>query len=531
MVDLIIRSGHILDGTGAPARKGDIAVQEGKIVEITDSIDMHAEREWNAAGKYVCPGFIDIHTHSDFSLLANRFAESSVRQGITTLVTGNCGHGPAPSPDRELGKQVTIGYSENFNTDFGWDHFAEYLEDLFSPGLSVNVAPLVPHGSIRLAVMGYDARPPTKVELEKMKDFVDDAMSAGAAGFSTGLEYSPGQHADKNELIALCSVAASHGGIYASHIRNRADTFMESVIESLNIIRKAGCPGQLSHLAPRPYANEKFDEVLETIYQARDQESLEIGIDTFPDVWAPGPVVTLLPPWVYEDTPDRVLDRLNSPDVVDQCRETFQNPTNYLLRLGGFESFYLTCSKSYPELVGRNFQEISEIFGADHTDTIFKLVLADGSDFYNVMLRHIYATPEDLQQLLLQPICSIESDGVTTAPYGPLKDFVFNRSSYCYTIRFLMEYVIDQKLFTLEEGIRKMTSLPADSARLKGRGRLKEDYTADILIFSLEDLKDNTTDDKPSAYPDGIELVMVNGSIVLEQGTHSQALPGQMLPN
>ncbi|HIA79870.1 MAG TPA: D-aminoacylase [Candidatus Marinimicrobia bacterium] len=531
MVDLIIRSGHILDGTGAPARKGDIAVQEGKIVEITDSIDMHAEREWNAAGKYVCPGFIDIHTHSDFSLLANRFAESSVRQGITTLVTGNCGHGPAPSPDRELGKQVTIGYSENFNTDFGWDHFAEYLEDLFSPGLSVNVAPLVPHGSIRLAVMGYDARPPTKVELEKMKDFVDDAMSAGAAGFSTGLEYSPGQHADKNELIALCSVAASHGGIYASHIRNRADTFMESVIESLNIIRKAGCPGQLSHLAPRPYANEKFDEVLETIYQARDQESLEIGIDTFPDVWAPGPVVTLLPPWVYEDTPDRVLDRLNSPDVVDQCRETFQNPTNYLLRLGGFESFYLTCSKSYPELVGRNFQEISEIFGADHTETIFKLVLADGSDFYNVMLRHIYATPEDLQQLLLQPICSIESDGVTTAPYGPLKDFVFNRSSYCYTIRFLMEYVIDQKLFTLEEGIRKMTSLPADSARLKGRGRLKEDYTADILIFSLEDLKDNTTDDKPSAYPDGIELVMVNGSIVLEQGTHSQALPGQMLPN
>ena len=147
------------------------------------------------------------------------------------------------------------------------------------------------------------------------------------------------------------------------------------------------------------------------------------------------------------------------------------------------------------------------------------------------MLRHIYASPEDLQQLLLQPICSIESDGVTTAPYGPLKDFVFNRSSYGYTIRFLKEYVIDQKLFTLEEGVRKMTSLPADSARLKGRGQLKEDYAADIIIFSLEDLKDNTTDDKPIAYPDGIELVMVNGSIVLDRGTHSQELPGQMLPN
>ena len=531
MVDLIIRSGHILDGTGSPAWKGDIAVDEGKIVEVKDSIDMHAEYELNADGKYICPGFIDIHTHSDFSLLANRCAESSVRQGITTLVTGNCGHGPAPSPDRELGKQVTFGYSENFNTDFGWDHFAEYLDDLFSPGLSVNVAPLVPHGSIRLAVMGYDARPPTRAELEKMKDYVNEAMSAGAAGFSTGLEYSPGKHADENELSALCSVAANHDGIYASHIRNRADTFMESVVESLNIIRRAGCTGQLSHLAPRPYARGEFDQVLETIYKARDQEGLEIGIDTFPDVWGPGPVVTLLPSWVYEDKPDKILDRLKSPDVIDQCREAFNNPTNYLLRLGGFKSFYLTCSRSYPDLVGRNFQEISEIFRLDHTETIFKLLLADGSDFYNVMLRHIYASPEDLQQLLLQPICSIESDGVTTAPYGPLKDFVFNRSSYGYTIRFLKEYVIDQKLFTLEEGVRKMTSLPADSARLKGRGQLKEDYAADIIIFSLEDLKDNTTDDKPIAYPDGIELVMVNGSIVLDRGTHSQELPGQMLPN
>ena len=179
-----------------------------------------------------------------------------------------------------------------------WNSFGQYVNNLFSPGLAVNVAPLVPHGAIRMAVMGYDERKPSRVELDEMKAMVAEAMSAGAAGFSTGLEYSPGQYAEKEELIALSSVAARHGGIYASHIRNRADTFLEAVEEALTIIREAGLPGQLSHLAPRPYANGQFQDVLTAIDDATDQESLMVGIDTFPDIWAPGPAVTLLPSWV-----------------------------------------------------------------------------------------------------------------------------------------------------------------------------------------------------------------------------------------
>ena len=531
MIDTLIRNGTVVDGTGAKSEIKEVAIKQGKIISTQGQNQLKALQEIDAKGKVVCPGFIDIHSHSDFTLLVNRNAESAIHQGITTLITGNCGHGPAPCRNKDMAKQVTIGYSDNWDTDISWSSFGQYVDILFSPGLAVNVAPLVPHGAIRMAVMGYDDRKPTRVELNEMKAMVAEAMGSGAAGFSTGLEYSPGQYAEKEELISLTSVAAQHGGIYASHIRNRADTFLDAVEEGLTIIREAGLPGQLSHLAPRPYANRQFQDVLTTINNAIGQEGLMVGIDTFPDLWAPGPAVTLLPSWVYEGNQDEVLTRLGSKDVLDRCRNSFLNTTNYLLRLGGFESFYLTCSKSFPELVGKNFQEISEILTLDPVETIFKLVRSDGTDFYNVMLRHIYATEEDLKKLLLQPNCSIESDGVTAAPYGHLRDFVFNRASYGYTIRFLQEYILEKELFPLEEGIRRLTSLPAESAGLKNRGRIAAGCAADLVMLDLEQIVDRTTDDSPQEYPSGIEMVMVNGEIVLDHNRHTLVLPGQLLPD
>ncbi len=532
MADLIIRNGQVIDGTGTPAFQSDVVVSDGKIEFIGDATGMQAGREWDAAGMSVCPGFIDIHSHADFTLIANRNAESGVRQGITTVVTGNCGHGPAPAPVKELAKSNTIGFNASWGLDFSWNTFDEYLQSLFSPGVAINAAPLVPHGTVRLAVMGHDNRTATKDEIASMKSLVAEAMQSGAAGFSTGLEYSPGQYANEEELVALSEVAAKHGGFYASHIRNRGDTFVEAVAEALNIARKAGLPAQLSHLAPRPYAQaDAFDRVLAMIYEARDSEGLEIGIDTFPDPWGPGPAVTLLPPWVYEGPRDKVLERLHSAETVEKCRTYVDGPDNYLLRLGGFENFFLTYSKSHPELVEKSFAEIAAHFGLDNTDTIFKLVLDDGDDFYNVMLRHIYATEADLDRLLQQPICSLESDGAVAARYGHLKDFVMNRSSYCYTVRFLQEYVQEKNAFTLEEAIRKMTSLPADCARLDNRGRLAQGKAADVIVLDMHGLADESSDRQPQAHPRGVELVVVNGEVVLQNGEHSNALPGQRLPN
>ena len=199
MIDTLIRNGMVIDGTGAAAEVKEVAIQQGKIISSQGQNKLEARQVIDAKGKVVCPGFIDIHCHSDFTLLVNRNAESAVHQGLTTLVTGNCGHGPAPCRDKELAKQVTIGYSDNWETDITWQSFGEYLEKLFFPGLAVNVAPLVPHGAIRMAVMGYDERKPSRVELDEMKAMVAEAMSAGAAGFSTGLEYLPGQNAEKEE--------------------------------------------------------------------------------------------------------------------------------------------------------------------------------------------------------------------------------------------------------------------------------------------------------------------------------------------
>ena len=534
MIDTIIRNGKVLDGTGSPAVAADVLIDGGNIVSVepsTAATSKAADREWDAQGKYVCPGFIDIHSHSDFSLLANRSAESAIAQGVTTLVTGNCGHGPAPSKRWDLTKRNTVGFSETWNIEPWWSSFGEYLEALFSPGLSVNVAPLVPHGTVRLAVMGHDARPAEADELEQMKDLVAEAMSAGARGLSSGLEYSPGCYSDEDELAALAGVAARSGGggIYASHIRNRGHDFEDAVTEAINICRRAGLPGQLSHLAPRPYAPKgTFDRVLETIDRAREHKGMRLGMDTFPDAWGPGPLVALLPTSVYEGEASEVRERLQSSSVKSECRADFNEPTNYLLRLGGFDSLYLACSKAYPELVGKSFAEIFEHLKLDPVDGIFELLLAEGADFYNVLLRHIYATDSDLDHLLSQSTCSLGSDGVTAATSGPLSSFTMNRSSYGYTARFLREYVVERGMFSVEEAVRKMTSLPARSAAIEDRGTLEPNMAADVVVFDLSTINDECTDAKPQALPSGIEMVMVNGEIVFD-GVPTKNLPGRLV--
>lgn len=529
MVDLIIRGGEVIDGTGKQSMMGDLVINGGYIVSVGEPSELQGKVEWDAAGKVVCPGFIDIHSHADFSLMADRRNESAIRQGITTVVTGNCGHGPAPATNKNLAKRNTAGFSESWGMDFSWGSFGEYMEALLFSGLSANVAPLVPHGSVRLAVMGHSNEKPSTTELEQMKDFVDEAMTNGAIGFSTGLEYSPGLYADEDELTVLATESAKQGGIYASHIRNRGDKFEAAVEEALNICRRAELPGQLSHFAPRPYAPVgTFDRVLEMLDCAREDEGLIIGIDTFPDIWGPGMVVALLPPWVYEGEREQVLQRLASQETVEKCRNHFTDPTNYLLQLGGLDMFYLSSSIAHPELMGKNFVEIGEAFDCDPVEAIFRLVLADGPDFYNVMLRHIFAAQDELDRLLMDHYCSIESDGVVVAVDGPLANFIMNRSSYGYTVRFIEEYVLIRKLFTLEEAIRKMTSLPADSAGLSNRGRLEPDMAADLVVLNLEELTDNSTDEAPQAYPSGVELVVVNGQVVLNHGHRTDKLPGRL---
>jgi len=527
MADLIIKGGKVIDGTGNPSVTTDVVIEDRHIELVGDASKFDAAIEWDATGKVVCPGFIDIHSHSDFSLIADRRNESAIRQGITTLVTGNCGHGPAPAPNHNLAKRNTIGFSESWGAKFTWNTFTDYIDVLLSGGLSANVAPLIPHGTVRLAVMGHCSKKPTTKEIEEMKSLVQEGMTAGAIGISTGLEYSPGIYATETELVSISRVAAKYGGIYASHIRNRADTFDCAVNEALSICRQGCLPGQLSHLAPRPYApNGMFDRVLDIVSNARQNENLQIGIDTFPDIWGPGTVAGLLPEWVYEGLHEEVMKHLESVETIEKVRKHFNDSENYLLRLAGLDQFFITSSIAHLELIGKNLVDIGNSFACDPIEGIFRLLRANGTDFYNVILRHIFATQEELDQLLLDPFCSVESDGVVSAIDGPLKNFTMNRSSYGYTIRFIKEYALERKMFSLEEAVRKMTSLPADSSGLSKRGRLAQSMAADVVVLNLKDLKDNTTDASPKAYPSGVELVVVNGKVALDQGNRTTALSG-----
>jgi len=529
MFDIVITGGALADGSGVPLRRADVGIVGERIAAIGDLSAREARVTIDATVKIVCPGFIDNHQHSDFTPLVNRPCESSVRQGITTVVVGNCGHGCAPLHDTDLIRMVAVGYRPDWGVPLDWRTFGEYLDRLRTPGLSLNVMALVPHGALRLAVMGMAARAATPDELSEMKWLVAEAMEAGARGMSSGLEYSPGKHADAAELTELCREVARFGGMYASHIRNRGFTFVEATEEAIAIAQAAHVPLQLSHFAPRPYApRATFPTSLERVERARER-GLRVYVDTFPDVWGPGPVAAILPSHVYEGRPADALSRMADAEIREAVREAFAQPTNYLLRVDGVAGLVLTYAPQHPQLVGKTLEMIADSNGQPAYAAVLDLLREEGEDFYSALLRHIYAADDDLRQLMRSPLCALESDGTITAPYGPLAAFTMNSSSYGYTARVLGRYVREERFYALEDAVRRMTSLPATAMGIPNRGELRVGFAADVVVFDPQTVHDNTTDLQPNRYPTGIDYVIVNGAITVDPMGHTGALNGQIV--
>ena len=529
MLDVLLRGGSIVDGTGQLRYESDLGILEDRIVRIGKMGQMKATTVIDASGKMVSPGFIDIHQHSDLTPLINRRCESSVRQGITTAVIGNCGHGCAPISDPELVSLTLLGYRPEWGIELNWHSYGEYLDRFRSPGVAVNFFPLVAHGVVRMTAMGLERRAANPCELDQMRCMVAQAMEEGATGLSTGLEYFPGKYADTTELKELAKVVGRYGGIYASHIRNRADTFVGAVEEALDIGEVAGLSVQLSHLAPRPYTpTGVFEQVLEKIYDARNR-GLEVAIDTFPDTFGPGPVAALLPEQVCEGHPRQVLERLRDENVRRKIQAAFTYPTNYLLKGAGVDHVFLSYVPERPDLMGKSLAAASELSGQDVHELVCDLLLSAGENFYNVFLEHLYATEDALHCLMREPICALGSDGIIAAPYGPCGDFTFNPSSYGYTARVLERYVREKGFYTLEDAVRRMTGLPATVLGLSNRGLLQEGWAADVVVFDPLRVRDNTTREHPNRYPDGIETVIVNGTVTVHNGEHTGALNGRIL--
>ena len=537
--DLIVHGGLIIDGSGLKPFKADIGIKDGRITEVGDLDLLDASEVVDASGLAVAPGFIDMHSHSDFVLLVNPMAESKVRQGVTTEVIGNCGTSAAPilGTARE---QAVSRHQRRYGVDVEWESFDDYLSRL-EEGVAVNVAALVGHGTVRQCAMDMEERAPTGGELDEMRMLVAEAMEAGAFGFSSGLVYPPGRYADTAELIDLCRVVASFNGIYASHVRGERETLLDAVREALRIGEEASVPVQISHHPAKIGAWGKSPETLAMMDEAGER-GLDVTCDLHPYVAGSTGLSALLPPWAQEGGPRKIVERLKNPETRrrikdDMIEEKVPGPGPCgLVKRGMWDQIIIS---SYPteEPVGRTLAKIAKERGVDPFNAYFDLLLESEAEGGVV---GFYYNEEDIRHVLAHPRSMIGSDGYALAPYGVLGTGRNHPRSYGTFPMIFRKYVrgesrpeiwhdSGESILSLEKAVRKMTSAPAGKLGLLDRGLLKPGMWADIVVFNPDTVADTATYLDPYRYPIGIVHVLVNGVAVVSEGEHTGALPGRPL--
>lgn len=527
--DIIIRNGRVVDGTANPWYRADVAIEDGKITKMGGLNSSQADTVLDARELVVSPGFIDMHTHSDIPLLLNPRAESSVRQGVTTEVLGNCGYSCAPVSDATREQLVgnLLAYSPEVAVD--WHTIGEYLDRLEEGGIAHNAATLLGHGTLRIAVMGLESRLPNNEELEEMKALAAESMEGGAFGMSTGLVYAPGNSSSTEELVELCRVVARYGGIYATHVRSEG---VEAVVEAIEIGERAGVPVHLSHHPTGTFIMRgKTEKTLRLVDEARGR-GVEVTCDLHPYLWGLTALTATLPGWAFEGGPERMLERLRDPRVREELKKAMVEGTStvhQLIRAGLWDRILLGSSEGSPSLVGRGFEEIARLKGTDPRDAVLDVLMAEGLGLQSAFILAETYSETDVRNVMAHPTSMIGADGFALAPYGPLAKLGFHPRSYGTFPRVIQEYVREKGVLTLEDAVRRMTSAPAQRLGLRDRGLVRDGMWADIAIFDPERIGDRATYKEPSRYPAGIEYVLVNGVIVVMEGEHTGALPGRAL--
>lgn len=517
--DVILRGGQVLDGTGGPARRLDLGIRGDRIEELGDLTGAQAPVSLNAAGRYVCPGFIDVHSHSDTYLLIEPSAPSKVYQGVTTEVVGNCGASAAP---RWVGYLLPSDWSA-MTYPATWQSVAEYRALLEQIKTAVNVVLLIGHNALRASVMGYVERPATSDEVETMKKRLADSLDEGGAGLSTGLIYSPGLFATPDELEALVRVAADRGKIYTSHMRSEGARLLEALEETIDLGRRTGVRVQVSHLKTFERANwAKVDAALERIRSARAQ-GLEVAADRYPYTASCTELDVLLPAWAAGGGREAVLKRLRDPALRARLREELVRS-----RPAAYWSELCIGSTHHPDNLrfkGRPMPEVARTLGMEPVDAALHLMETDelrtGCIFFSM-------SEENLWKILAEPYVMIGSDASVRAPTGPLSRDHPHPRAYGTFPRFLRA-ALDGKTVPLPEAVRKMTSLPARQFRLKDRGEVAVGKKADLVVFDPAGVKDRATYEHPHQLSQGIEAVLVNGVPVLNGGTLTGQRPGRFL--
>jgi N-acyl-D-amino-acid deacylase len=522
---LLIRGGTVVDGTGAPRRDADVLIEDGRVAAIGEAAGGDA-RVIDARGLVVAPGFVDVHTHADLPLLAFPDAESAVRQGVTTVVIGNCGGGVAPVNASHDVRRVAFAFDEAWGVEVTWRGFGDYLALL--DGKAVNVAALVPHGALRNAVMGLEARAPDRAEADAMAGLLAEALEGGAIGLSTGLEYQPGSFAGIDELAALAQVAADRGGAYATHMRNRAEAYADATDEAIEIARRTGVRLQLSHVAPRPYAPAgETARALAAIDDAARPGG--VWVDTFPEVWGPGTLVDLLPGHISNGDARQVARRLRDPGARREVAEYFASGENFLVRAGGYEQIFISGCPTRPSLEGGSLPALADAAGVPPADFCCDVLLEADAQLMTVMIRHVYATEADLRRVIELPYCSFGSDGVVSSGEDGDCGCRWSASTYGYVPRVLEWYVRTLGVLSLEDAVRRLAALPAEAMGLDDRGVLRDGACADVVVFDPEAIHDRSSPETQARHPTGIEHVLVNGVPVVDDGRQTGRRPGRVV--
>ena len=527
LFDLVVKNGSVVDGTGNPWFKAEVGIKDGRISDIGELSSSESKRVLDAKGLVVAPGFIDMHAHSDFSLLINPLAESKVRQGVTTEVIGNCGSSAAPLNDF-LKEEIKETYPvlEEAKLKLDWSSMDEYLKRLERNGIALNVAPLAGNGNIRALLMGYDSRRPSGSELEKMKEVLAETMEEGAVGLSSGLIYPPSCYADTKELIELCKIVAKYGGIYTSHIRGEGETLIDSVKEAIEIGKKAGVPVEISHHKASGKSNwGKVKQTLKMIDEARSI-GVDVTCDVYPYLAGSTGLDALLPAHAWEGGIEKLVEKLKNRKIRKRLRREMKGGQSNLSIADGWDTIMIAYCKGNREYEGKTIAEIAEQKRIDPFDFVFDLLIEEKASVAIVLFT---MCERDMRAVLRHSVSMIGSDSSAAAPYGVLGKGKPHPRTYGTFPRVLGEYVRRKKLLTLENAIRKMTSFPAQKLRLKNRGLLRKGMWADITVFNPEKIIDKATYASPHQYPAGIKYVIVNGKIVIANGKHTRELPGKAL--
>ena len=526
MFDVIIENGLIVDGTGAPAYAADVGIRDGIVAEIGQLNGVGARDRVDAKGRAVTPGFIDIHTHSDFTLLVDGSADSQVMQGVTMEVVGQCGTSCAPFGDEMKGDQL-VGFI-SAGVDVNWRSFGQYLERLDQASLGVNVAAMVGHGNIRRAVKGDSTSMTTTDELKKMIYVAEECFEAGAIGFSTGLEYFPGNIAPQHEIASLCQCCAHHGLLYATHVRNRDVYYDLGFTEAIATARHAGARLQISHIQPKYGAPKNaMTSTLELIARAK-REGVDVAYDVIPHDWSHTGIVAALPVWAREGGVEALRARLRDP-VQRELMKHNPQPIWRLVTDRKWADIVLLRSLANPELVGQSFQEIGRRRNTDPFDAALDLLLEEGEGMTEMLWTSHSFSEKDVQLCIEQQECAVMSDTLALSRHAAMQPVIGSLSGFGWTARLLGHYVRDTGVLSLEAAVRKITSLPAERLGLTGRGHLAIGTSADIAIFDPATVKDNATLTKPKMHPDGFSHVLLNGIFTLRDGERTPSNPGKVI--